>query len=112
VLLLQFTAFLKTGLVKDMLFLFNAKTLTAYLVIELGADVCGHAKVVHGGLLSSICDEAYGALVYSMKYNKLLGAEPAVTANLTVNFRKVSAHVSHPVRYDSSCHICTFHRLQ
>lgn len=86
---MQFTALLKTGLVEDMLFLFDAKQPTAHLVIDLGKDVCGHAKIVHGGLLSSICDESYGALVYCMKQEKVIGPEPAVTANLNINYRKV-----------------------
>lgn len=86
---MQFTALLRTGLVQDMLFLFNSKDNIAYLVIDLGQDVCGHAKIVHGGLLSSICDETYGALVYCMKQNGGIGPEPAVTANLNINYRKV-----------------------
>jgi acyl-coenzyme A thioesterase PaaI-like protein len=95
---LQFSAFLKTGLVKDMLFLYDKKQQKAHLVVELGSDVCGHAKVVHGGLLGAICDEAYGALVYSMKHEKLLGAEPAVTASLSVNYRKVCVACTTTVR--------------
>lgn len=85
----QFTALLKTFLVQDMLFLFDANQTTSYLVIDLGKDVCGHAKIVHGGLLSSICDETYGALVYCMKQAKVIGPEPAVTANLNIDYRKV-----------------------
>lgn len=86
---MQFTALLKTDLVQDMLFLFNASEKTAYLVIDLGKDVCGHAKIVHGGLLSAICDETYGALIYCMKKAQVIGPEPAVTANLNINYRKV-----------------------
>lgn len=86
---LQFTALLRTELVQDMLFLFDAKQSIAYLVVDLGKDVCGHAKIVHGGLLSSICDETYGALVYCMKQENAIGPEPAVTANLNINYRKV-----------------------
>eukprot|EP00892_Ulva_mutabilis_P010389 jgi/Ulvmu1/7722/UM039_0028.1 len=83
-----FTALLRTGLVQDMLFLFDSEQHIAYLVIDLGTDVCGHAKIVHGGLLSSICDETYGALVYCMKQSGAIGPEPAVTANLNINYRK------------------------
>jgi acyl-coenzyme A thioesterase PaaI-like protein len=89
----QFTSLLKTGLVEDMLFLLEqkpgTKDMQAHLVVDLGRDVCGHAKIVHGGLLGAICDETFGALVYSMKQKRLLGPEPAVTANLNVNYRKV-----------------------
>lgn len=85
----QFTALLKTSLVQDMLFLFDANQRTSFLVIDLGKDVCGHAKIVHGGLLGSICDETYGALVYCMKQANVIGPEPAVTANLNINYRKV-----------------------
>ena len=88
-LCVQFTALLRTKLVHDMLFLFNEGTQTAHLIVELGPDVCGHAKVVHGGLLSAITDEAYGALVYSMKYHQQISSAPAVTANLSINYRKV-----------------------
>lgn len=95
-LCLQFKALLKTGLVEDMLFLYDSKNSEAHLVILLGRDVCGHEKIVHGGLTSSICDETYGALVYAMKQADLLGAGIAVTANLSVNFRKVTtAYVMH-----------------
>lgn len=90
-LCLQFTALLKMSLVKDLLFLLDIDNQIAYLAIDLGPDVCGHAKIVHGGLSSSICDETFGALVYGMKHHKILGAEPAVTANLSVNYRKVRA---------------------
>lgn len=86
---MQFTALLKTGLVRDMLFLFNTATREAHLAVELGADVCGHAKIVHGGLTSSICDETFGALVYALKQGRALGGEPAVTANLSINYRAV-----------------------
>lgn len=72
-----------------MLFLFDANEKVAYLVIELGPRVCGHAKVVHGGLLGAICDETYGALIYSLKHVKVIGPHPAVTANLNINYRKV-----------------------
>jgi acyl-coenzyme A thioesterase PaaI-like protein len=94
----QFTALLKTSLVKDMLFLLNIDDLVAYLAIDLGPDVCGHAKIVHGGLLSAICDETLGSLVYGMKQKGILGPEPAVTANLSINYRKVrtNTHVRIP----------------
>lgn len=88
---MQFTALLRTKLVRDMLFLYNERQRAAHVIVELGPDVCGHAKVVHGGLLSAINDEAYGALVYSMKYHQQIPAAAAVTANLSVNYRKVRA---------------------
>lgn len=94
-----FTALLKTGLVDDMLFLLDTNLMRAHLVVKLGRDVCGHAKIVHGGLISSICDETYGALVYCMKQAEILGPEPAVTANLNINYRKPMP--------TGSCIICT-----
>lgn len=48
-LCLQFTAFLKVGLVLDMICLFNSETQSFHTILTLGTNVCGHPKIVHGG---------------------------------------------------------------
>jgi acyl-coenzyme A thioesterase PaaI-like protein len=42
----------------------------------------GHPGVVHGGLTSTLFDNTFGWLFFA------LGKPPAVTANLTVNFKR------------------------
>lgn len=63
----------------------------AYCVVQLGAEICGHVRILHGGIMSTLCDEVFTAAVYGLKRGKVLGGGPAVTANLTINFRKVRA---------------------
>ena len=46
---MQFTAFLKVGLVNDMLCLYSSETQEFHTVVGLGSNVCGHPKIVHGG---------------------------------------------------------------
>lgn len=46
---MQFTAFLKVGLVLDMICLFSAEKQNFHTIVTLGKNVCGHPKIVHGG---------------------------------------------------------------
>lgn len=44
--------------------------------------VQGHFKIVHGGLLATMVDNAFGQL------STLAAGKPCATANLSVNYRK------------------------
>ena len=53
------------------------------IIYYLGADLCGHPGVVHGGLLATILDEGMARCCFPALPNKV-----GMTANLTVNYRK------------------------
>lgn len=74
---------------RDVVSLFDKEDKVHYLVIQTGAEVCGHPTVVHGGLQGTFCDEVFAGLIYGLKRQDALPAGAAVTANLSVNFRKV-----------------------
>jgi hypothetical protein len=46
----QFTAFLKVGLVNDMLCLYSSEPQHFHTIVTLGSNVCGHPNIVHGGI--------------------------------------------------------------
>ena len=48
----------------------------------LGEDLCGHAGMIHGGLLATLLDEGMGRCCFGALPNKI-----AVTASLTVNYK-------------------------
>lgn len=48
----------------------------------LGADLCGHAGIVHGGLLATILDESLARCCFAALPNKI-----GMTANLNINYR-------------------------
>jgi len=48
----------------------------------LGADLCGHAGIVHGGLLATILDEGLARCCFGALPNKI-----GMTANLNINYR-------------------------
>lgn len=53
---------------------------------KLGADVCGHPAIVHGGITALLLDQTFGWLFVSS------GLPLAVTASLTINYKaKISA---------------------
>lgn len=54
-----------------------------YVILHLGADVCGHDGIVHGGLLSTMLDEGLARCCFPALPNKI-----GVTANLNINYRK------------------------
>ena len=99
----------KTGLVRDVVSLFDKEANIHYLVVQTSAEVCGHLTIVHGGLQGTLCDEVFAGLIYGMKRQNALPEGAAVTANLSVNFRKVqlllchrmhaALHVELPVRF-------------
>ncbi|EQC27835.1 hypothetical protein SDRG_14419 [Saprolegnia diclina VS20] len=58
-----------------------AKTQTISLV-HFGEKLCGHTGIVHGGCISTVCDELFGWTMYWIM------DKAGFTANLNVNFRK------------------------
>ena len=52
-------------------------------IMYLGKDLCGHPGVVHGGMLATLLDEGLARCCFPAMPNKV-----AVTASLTVNYRK------------------------
>ena len=59
---------------------------SAIILIKLGNFVDGHNGIVHGGLVSAIIDEMFGALFFKANtHNKSIHG---VTANLNINYRK------------------------
>ena len=48
----------------------------------LSTDVCGHAGLIHGGLLCTMLDEGMGRCCFAKLPNKI-----GVTANLNINYR-------------------------
>jgi acyl-coenzyme A thioesterase PaaI-like protein len=86
---MQVTSLVKHELLKDVIFLFDKLSGTAYLVVEFGSELCGHVRVVHGGMMITICDELFTAAMYALQGARMLGSGPAVCENLTLNFRKV-----------------------
>ncbi|KAI9317097.1 HotDog domain-containing protein [Dichotomocladium elegans] len=62
---------------------YNKSKTEAFAVIHLGKELCGHAGIVHGGLIATLLDEilacvAIPALPYNFGY----------TANLNIDYRK------------------------
>jgi acyl-coenzyme A thioesterase PaaI-like protein len=86
---MQVTSLVEHNLLTDVISLLNKETGTAHLVVRFGADVCGHVRVVHGGIMSILCDEVLTAATSGLQRGRLLGSGPAVCETLTVNFRKV-----------------------
>lgn len=54
-----------------------------HLVFNASEHLQGHEKVVHGGLLATLIDNAFGQLS-----TVATGLSPTATANLNINYRK------------------------
>ncbi|RXG43323.1 hypothetical protein VDGE_02994 [Verticillium dahliae] len=52
-------------------------------IMHLGTDMCGHPRIVHGGLLATLLDEGLARCCFDALPSKV-----AVTARLEVNYRK------------------------
>lgn len=83
-----FAAMLREGLLRDVLFLLNRRTSQLHLLLALGSNIAGHPRITHGGLTSAVLDEATGGLVYELKKMGQLGAGPAFTARLEVDYKQ------------------------
>ena len=55
-------------------------------MLRLGVNVCGHPTIVHGGLTSALCDEAYGALLFSARREGRARFEKVFTAALHIDY--------------------------
>ncbi|KAI8056507.1 HotDog domain-containing protein [Gilbertella persicaria] len=64
--------------------MFYNKTYTeATAVVHLGAKICGHDGIVHGGLAATLLDEGLACVALPSLPNKF-----GFTANLNINYRK------------------------
>ncbi|KAE8144343.1 HotDog domain-containing protein [Aspergillus avenaceus] len=59
----------------------GGKSLVA--MFYLGADICGHPGIVHGGLLATLLDESMARCCFPALPNKV-----GVTANLNIDYRR------------------------
>lgn len=84
----MFTAFLKVGLINDMLCLYSSESQNFHTIVTLGSNVCGHPKIVHGGLTSAIIDETLGGLNYVLKREGVIGSGPSFTVHLEVDYKR------------------------
>ncbi|KAL1914675.1 uncharacterized protein VTP21DRAFT_8086 [Calcarisporiella thermophila] len=55
----------------------------AVIVTHLGHGLCGHPKIIHGGLLATLLDEAFGIIALPN-----LPGNVGFTANLNINYRR------------------------
>lgn len=93
-------------MVRDLVALYDPAARRMSYIVQLGENVCGYPRVVHGGLTAAIVDEAMGHLFYALRVhgrggkgasvaganNLLPFAGPAFTAHLDVNYhRKIAA---------------------
>ncbi|RPA96965.1 Thioesterase/thiol ester dehydrase-isomerase [Choiromyces venosus 120613-1] len=61
-------------------------------IFHLGEQLCGHPGYIHGGMLATILDEGLARCCFAALPNKI-----AMTASLTVNYRKPSPAGSYVV---------------
>jgi acyl-coenzyme A thioesterase PaaI-like protein len=54
-------------------------------IFYLGEELCGHPGFIHGGMLATLLDEGLARCCFAALPNKI-----AMTANLTVNYRRPS----------------------
>ncbi len=80
----QFSTLLHTGLLHDMLCLYNAEQQQFHTLITLGANVCGHPRITHGGMTAAIIDETLGGLNYVLKREGIVPHGPSFTVHLEV----------------------------
>ena len=62
-----------------------------HMLLAFGVPVCGHPSIVHGGLISAIFDETFGALLWTAKSLGHMESSKVFTARLEVDFKKVGA---------------------
>lgn len=66
-LCLQFSAMLRQGALRDMLCFYDSQKRKFHTVLQLGREVCGFPRIVHGGLTAAIMDETFGFLLFALK---------------------------------------------
>lgn len=93
----MFSALLGVELVRDMVCMYEQPTQKFHTVVALGSNVCGHRGILHGGMSAMIIDETLGALVYVLKRDGVIGAGPAFTAHLGVDYKAPVPSSSHVI---------------
>ena len=90
----QFTSLLKAGVITDMLAAADPAARTFYALAELGASVCGHPGVAHGGVSAALHDDTLGGLAYVLKTHGggdgdgiIIPPGPAFTVALDVAYK-------------------------
>jgi acyl-coenzyme A thioesterase PaaI-like protein len=84
----MFSELHRHDMVEDLVCFYNAPDRTLSYAIQLGKNVCGYPRIVHGGLTAAIIDEAFGFLMISLRGNRQLPfMGPAFTAHLEVDYR-------------------------
>ena len=96
---MQFTALIRSGLIKDMLCAFSEERNTFWAVAELGENVCGHPRTTHGGMTAALIDDTLGGLSFMLKQNRnkkkkapggpVAPAGPAFTVQLEISYKKI-----------------------
>eukprot|EP00891_Asterochloris_glomerata_P007240 jgi/Astpho2/7240/Aster-01548 len=89
----MFSAMLRQGALRDMLCFYDSQKRKFHTVLQLGREVCGFPRIVHGGLTAAIMDETFGFLLFALKEHKQLPFwGPAYTAHLAVDYKaKINA---------------------
>lgn len=86
-----FHAMLRQRLIADIAFMYrpgsDAGPPVFHTLVAMGPDVAGHPRITHGGFTAAVIDETTGGLVFELKKADQLGAGPAYTAHLEVDFK-------------------------
>ncbi|KAK9909722.1 hypothetical protein WJX75_006596 [Coccomyxa subellipsoidea] len=82
-----FSTLLQTGLLHDMLCLYNTEQRQFHTLITLGPNVCGHPRITHGGMTAAIIDETLGGLNYVLKREGIVPHGPSFTVHLEVGYK-------------------------
>ena len=98
---MQFTALIRSGLVRDMLCAFSEERNTFWAFAELGENVCGHPRTTHGGMTAALIDDTLGGLSFMLKQHRgksrgaggdggpVAPAGPAFTVQLDISYKRV-----------------------
>lgn len=110
---MQFSAFLQTGLLHDMLCLYNAERRQFHTLVTLGSNVCGHPKITHGGFTAAIIDETLGGLNYVLKREGVVPHGPSYTVHLEVRpLAAIPAFAVIGMRCRPQQHVLNLHSVQ
>ncbi|CAL8467714.1 g7252 [Coccomyxa elongata] len=82
-----FSTLLQTGLLHDMLCLYNSEQRHFHTLVTLGPNVCGHPRITHGGMTAAIIDETLGGLNYVLKREGIVPHGPSFTVHLEVAYK-------------------------
>lgn len=85
-----FKSMARQGTVRDNRVLFNPGTSCLMNAYALGANVCGHKGIVHGGLSAAMIDESFGYLTHLCRRDRAGGVPETgtlLTAHLEVDYK-------------------------